>query len=102
LIISHGWSLLFMFVFIGSFFFLDDDGGEGFLFVGVFLLDDDDGEDLLIVVGVVLDILNVADMLLISLLFERSEYYTVIGLLYPLLLWLVYCCTVSSILMKEM
>jgi hypothetical protein len=42
-----------MFVFIGSFFFLDDDGGEGFLFVGVFLLDDDDGEDLLIVVGVV-------------------------------------------------
>jgi hypothetical protein len=52
---------------------LDDDGGEGFLFVGVFLSDDDDGEDLLIVVGVVLDILNVADMLLISLLFERSE-----------------------------
>ena len=81
---------------------MDDDGGEGFWFVGVFLLDDDVGEDLLIVVGVVLDILNVADMLLISLLFERSEYYTVIGLLYPLLLWLVYCCTVSSILLKEM
>ena len=56
---------------------MDDDGGEGFWFVGVFLLDDDVGEDLLIVVGVVLDILNVADMLLISLLFERSEYCTV-------------------------
>ena len=73
LIISHCWFLLFLFVFIGSFFLLDDDGGEGFWFVGVFLLDDDVGEDLLIVVGVVLDILNVADMLLISLLFERSE-----------------------------
>ena len=80
---------------------MDDDGGEGFV-CWCFLSDDDDGEDLLIVVGVVLDILNVADMLLISLLFERSEYYTVIGLLYPLLLWLVYCCTVSSILLKEM
>jgi hypothetical protein len=32
---------------------LDDDGGEGFWFVGVFLFDDDVGEDLLIVVGVV-------------------------------------------------
>jgi hypothetical protein len=51
---------------------LDDDGGEGFV-CWCFLSDDDDGEDLLIVVGVVLDILNVADMLLISLLFERSE-----------------------------
>jgi hypothetical protein len=59
---------------------------KDFCLLVFFFLDDDDGEDLLVVVGVVLGILNVADMLLISLLFERSEYYTVIGLLYPLLL----------------